>query len=207
MEAPTFLSVIDKIISEFDTQYTTIESLQQIVLDLDSLSKATHQDKIDVLQRIIREYGKVNKRLTDKQSKKLLNLLIKYRDSFKPKENKPFISGNRFNKTAYYEKLPATYSEPVVIFDDSVISEVVYLLLTNLSRDTLSSSLNEFVLEYFDVIDAVLEGAPQRYYELTKIIKGILEDHGWKMGSGFQREPNQTSLVYTLDVVIKKYFF
>jgi hypothetical protein len=201
MENPTFLSVIEKIITEFDIKYTSIESLQQIVLDLDSLQPGVHMNEIIVLKRTIREFGKANGRLTDRQSKKLLNLLIGYKTPIKPKKETPIYD------TSYYNEKEPKYEEPIVIFDDRAISKVIFTFLTSLNYASLSSSLNIVVSEYFLEIECVLEGAPQRYYELTKIIKGILEDHGWKMGSGFQREPNQMSLVFHLDIVIKKYFF
>lgn len=74
MESPTFLSTIEKILDQFDTKYATIDSLQEIINNLESLpveEKAKNGLTILKIKNTINGFGKTNRRMSDAEADKL----------------------------------------------------------------------------------------------------------------------------------------
>jgi hypothetical protein len=94
--------------------------------------------------------------------------------------------------------------------DDEVISEVVFLLLTELGSNS-GSGLTIPVYNYFEVIEGILESDVKRYEPITNDIKMCLIKHGWKCKNentvgGFHTQPNKVNLTDDLTMIINKYF-
>lgn len=95
----------------------------------------------------------------------------------------------------------------VVKFDlNDVISSVVLNLVGNLNRDVLDSNLTEFIEEYCDTVNDIMQEDPYKYIDITTEIKECLEYHGWKIGHGFQRQPKRLALVADLELITSSYF-
>lgn len=76
METPTFRITINKIIEEFDYEYHSVSSLQKILEKIEVLpqeEKVKYESRIAVIRKIIQDFGKENKRLTDTQVNRVLD--------------------------------------------------------------------------------------------------------------------------------------
>ena len=81
MESPTFLSTLEKILDHFDTKYATINSLPEIVSELESLpveEKAKHGLFIYELRITINGFGKTNRRISDAEADRLYRQIESY---------------------------------------------------------------------------------------------------------------------------------
>lgn len=90
---------------------------------------------------------------------------------------------------------------------DSPLKGVVELLF-NLGRNTLSSETNiqvsNFLKEQQETISEISDCFPE-YKDLNIEINTCLVAHGWKLGSGFQSEPNRKSLFNALNIICGVY--
>lgn len=249
----TFSIVIGRIIQDFDSEYPTINSLQRILeqiqaLHPDELTK--YKKHITAFQRTIKEYGSVNRRLTDKQANNILKLLrnsISEESLLSKAEASSALKGSRslvIHDTSSLAGLASLsisntagkfqiYNQPVLglptvpsslsqavnpwthkkFESDDVIFPIVSNLLTNLDRNVMSSTLNTFVINYFEVLGPIMEEVPDLYLDLTCKIQSCLESHGWDFtggssagGRGFRSPPNRNKLVEDLQKIFNDFF-
>ena len=187
----SFQNIIGTVIEEFNYKYPTIGSLQLILEQINALPAeelANHNKYITIIKGTIKGYGTKNKRLTNRQVSTLLSKLC---DSINSQSSK------------------------VTNFDsDDVIFSVVFSLLINLDQNIMSSTLNTFIIDYFQIIGTLLNEAPDRYLDITYEIQKCLQNHGWDYignssdgGTGFQGAPNRKMLVEDLKNIVDKYFY
>lgn len=116
----------------------------------------------------------------------------------------PILLYNQYevNNRVYTVKIPKDKIDP-----DSPLKSVVELLF-DLGRNTLSSETNtqvsNFLKEQQETITEITECFPE-YNDLNIEINTCLVAHGWKMGSGFQYEPNRKSLFNALNIICQIY--
>lgn len=123
--------------------------------------------------------------------------------------------GNKFPQVNEYRPFkPNQYYNDVIIkkFDsDDVIGEVVFALLTNLSRDVMVSTLTGYIIDYFETVYPIMELDLDKYFDITSEIRKCLENNGWRCktvesAGGFQSEPNRQTLINNLSAIVDKYF-
>lgn len=226
----TFPIAIKEIIDKFDVEYDTVGSLDQIIEMIDKLPSEQlikYKEHITKIKSTINEYGKSKDRsLSSKQSKRIFKILI---DSIPAKLMDRKIHYNtNYNLSSvgqlkfpppvhipYYDSdgYRVIHDYPVAVkkFDsDDQISGTVLSLLTDLNRNTLGSTLNTFVVEYFGVVKFLLEDDYNRYKDITNEIEECLQLHTWKCktdtsAGGFHSEPNRSALVEDLEKIVNKY--
>lgn len=214
----SFNTIIKNIMDDFSV-YTTVGSLDNIIMKIESLSQKEQNKKaadIDKIKRTIHEYGNKDRSLSNKQSNRLLKVLSDCIPSkFQIVPNPSVVPNYNAISKPYYNTLSKpnynTLSKPPKFEADDQISEIVYMLITNLNRDTLGSSLTNYVVDYFVYVNILLEDNYNRYKDITEEIKKCLRNHSWQCESdtsagGFYSEPNATQLVNDLQTIINKYF-
>ena len=201
-----FVKLLDKMI-KYD--YDTIGSLQDMIRILDKLSdeeKVKHCIIIDKIKNTIKGYGTVNyQKLTNKQSKNLISVLqqFEFSDKIVMPEKSP-IDKLICNQTEW--KTDADVKANIVkINPDDTIYSIILNLLTNLSYDTLSSQMNNVIVDYLDMVNDILIYEP-KYINVTNEIEIMLKNNGWT-SSGFYSEPNKNKLIEQLQPIINKYLF
>ncbi len=90
--------------------------------------------------------------------------------------------------------------------EDAVLSQIVFNLIINLSRDVMSSTLNTYVTEYFDDVEPIINDYPTKYGAFSCQIESCLIKHGWNHSSGFSREPNPQKIINDLQTILDRYF-
>ena len=96
--------------------------------------------------------------------------------------------------------------------EDDVIFSIVFGLLINMNRDTTGSSLTNYILEYLESIEILLESDDEkRYVDITRNITRCLENYGWICKNantlgGFKTEPKRVELVKDLEKIVNLYF-
>ncbi len=206
----TFHFIIKEIIKNFH-EYDTVHSLNLIIVKLDNMSQdqqIKYTEDITKIKRTINEYGKKDTTLSTKQSKRLLKVLSdiipsKIQSAPIPKSEIKYTYNDKPNYNAV--------SKPAKFDGDDQISEIVYMLLTNLNRDVLGSSLTNYVADYFVYVNILLEDHYSKYIDITEEIKRCLCNHTWQCESdtsagGFYSEPDAIKLVHDLQTIINKYF-
>lgn len=217
MEDTTLLSILEKVVNGIGRQYTTVSSLQKINEDLDALSlseQTLYKEKIISLKNTLSEYKnmKQDEILKDSNTGRLFRQFECYIDSIQKcldprlvnynnySRKEPGILNNCFNTECNLRE------KMIVKFDlNDVISSVVLNLLSNLNRNVLDSNLTEFIEEYSDTVNIITQEDSRKYFDITSEIRVCLENHGWKIGHGFQRQPKRISLVADLELIINKY--
>lgn len=229
----TFSTLVGRIVEDFEHKSSTIGSLQLILEQIDGLPReetAKYDSHIAIIRKTIKEYGKEDKRLTDRQANKLVNILRKsikstslLSDAGSSLPLKSFTartsSNNRFQ--LYDQPMFSTSSRTVrwsenyikKFESNDVIFAVVFNLLINLSQNVMSSTYNTSVIEYFEILSPILEEDPDRYLDLTSDIQKCLQKHGWDCtgnatvgGRGFTSDFDHPVLVDNLQKIIDKYF-
>jgi len=91
---------------------------------------------------------------------------------------------------------------------DSLISEIVFILLTELSRNILSSSLTTPIQEYFEDLSTIPLECMADSMDILTEIQNCLEDFGWNViKGGFHSEPKRANLVERLNTIAQKHFY
>lgn len=92
---------------------------------------------------------------------------------------------------------------------DDIIFGIVYDLVTDLSRDVMSSTLTLFIVKYFELIEQLPN--IENYLDITSEITKCLQKHAWKCKNsfstgGFQTSPNTKSLLHDIKQITDQYF-
>lgn len=231
MENYQFRVVIKDIIKEFRYQYLTVNSLHKIIEKLKNISFQEiekYRSHIVLIEGTINNYGNDDKMLTYIQRTNIIELLercLLLNPKCSQHENNfiasPFEGSNIQNESnniksiVEFESLEENlyYETPKIEkFElDDIIVEVVFGLLSNLSRKVMVSTLTVYVLDYFESSDRIIESHVDKYQHITSEIRKCLETHGWKCktiesAGGFQSEPSQKSLLIDLEKIINRYF-
>ena len=206
-----FATLLDKMI-KYD--YDTIGSLQDMIRILDHLcdeDKVKHGMIIHSIKNTIKGYGTQNYQLlTNKQSKNLIHVLEQFEFSDKTvKSAKTEIDNfNNQHDEKFYPSYKSVTQQKVEqniikIDPDDTIYAVILNLLTQLSYDTLSSQINNIVLEYVDIVKDLYD---PKYSAVVNEIEAMLKKNGWTE-SGFYSEPNKIKIMDELQPIVNKYLF
>lgn len=231
----SLFNVLEQVLVDFEPIYATTGSLHEIIHLLTLLpieEQQKYDEQINMIKKTISEYGTEDKRLTDKQSDKFFRLIKSFSITFRPDKNISsweILPKNYSKCTNNIESIdngidedfselhasglgPSLSLEYKLNFDDEIWS-VVKSLLDNLSRDTLSSSLGEYVHDYFSVVNYIVDENPYNkwYKEISLDIIKCLESHSWILQSdttagGFYTQPDRLKLVKDIGDIISKYF-
>jgi len=219
-----FLQFIAELNADFDTRYTTVYSLQEIPVRICELPRdvqAKNHKWIKTITDSIKSYGVAHKPLTHWQRTKLLREINgihtpagKSRSNIEIGYDKLRYGASgtgevTLNDMEYVNRAIASHdviSIPTKKYtSDDEITSAVLNLLENMSRNVLSSSLNNFVLDYIEVAATIRESLPGAYTDVMKDVDDCLKKHSWRISGGFQSEPNRLKIIEDLHTIINRY--
>jgi hypothetical protein len=130
-----------------------------------------------------------------------INTVLEFRNVGKAKTDIPYIPKNNFST---YRTHGAT-SKPKLDPEDPILFPV-YTLMSDLRSDGLDSSLNTYVLEYYQII----EDNSFMNEEIIVELNSCLKNHKWNWDKlkgvrGFYTAPNKNKLIEDLQTIIDKY--
>lgn len=209
-----FIDMIEEIIKGIGTTYSTIGHLQNIIKQLRiSPHDINISRRISLIERTINGYGgygKNDKLLTNRQINTLIKTLRKAIQKDLEIDNKLTKRNYIISPNRYYVSRGMTQSK--IEHHDPIFS-VIFNLLTNLSNNVMGSTLNVYIINYFEDIGPILNEAPDKYFDVTSEIQLCLQTHGWDCtgnstigGRGFRTEPNKINLIEDFQQIINKYF-
>jgi hypothetical protein len=202
-EVDAFTTLINNIIKGFFINYTTIHSLQDIIFMFRSFRSEQllgHLHHLKLIEDTIKSFGNDgDKMLTEKQSRTMLKVL-RNENNKHPCDHRKYI--------------PYVYTSPTKVekFDfDDVIHEVVFNLLSNLNRDISGSGLTLNIVDYFEVMEMLMQDDFNKYNNISTEIRECLQLHGWtpkseKTLGGFRTEPKRAELVQGIQGIYDTYF-
>ena len=192
-----FDELIRKIINNF--HYDTIDSLQYIIKDIESLpdaEKASNATDIIKIKGSIKGYGQVDRPLTDNQIKALNKVLYKIISPVKIPEYKPHTYTNSYQ----------LFNEPAKLSKDEFIYDVIVNLIRGLESRTLTSSITPLVADMEDFLLQLVQSDHRKYKNLYDKISAGLTENGWTTHKGFYSEPNTERLLNMFQHAVCIYF-
>jgi hypothetical protein len=191
--------------------YSTIESLQNILIEINKLPieclTGDNECYVYRIKKTIEAFNGPGK-LTGKQRYRLIRVfkdcceLIEY----KIQPPKPMSSHESYSSDTT-RLIDNNYDFGVIKLtedNDLVISQVIFSFIVDLSRDVMTSTLNIVVLEYFETMESLLLENSERYSDIANEISSCLIKYGWERG--FTKEPKTKDMVLDLQNIVNKYF-
>jgi prenyltransferase beta subunit len=196
-----FYKIIGKL---YNNEYPTIESLQTIFTEIDNLPTdflTLHHNHVDRVRKIIISFG--NSGILTYKHKLILiksfkNICQRIQVMNYIKENHQNLINKSDNPNKIIKQIKVTDDR------DREISQVVFTLIIDLSRDIMTSTLNNIIFKYLAVMEIFLNENCERYSSIDNDILECLIKHGWK--NGFVKEPKIKELIFDLEKIVNKYF-
>jgi hypothetical protein len=215
--ATSFFDIIHTTLGRLSNdEYSTVESLQTILISINNLpieSLTRYDNRINRIRKLIKGFNGP-RLLTSRQKDTLTRTLIEISKTIIEKtEDKVHTTIYRHGSTTYftsttpssfYRSDEETCTEKLTDDCDSAISQVIFTFIIDLSRDVMTSTLNTFVLEYFNTMELFLNENSERYSKIADDFAVCLSKHGWE--EGFVKEPKIKDLVLDLENIANKYF-
>jgi hypothetical protein len=203
MQSSTFLEIASKIINNFETDYPTVGSLQNILKLLSTLpieETVKYDTHISKITKLISEYGKKDVRLTDNQCSKILALL----------GNGIFDANNKNKNITHHNFISPLEINPSMDCDINYerapeILDCIINLYINLRTTVMISTVTSHIVNYYDFI----ETGEYTSDPLVKKVNDCLFKGGWNWNKnvgprGFFTEPNIQSIVRNMENIISK---
>lgn len=208
-----FTEVIRSIIYALETDPDNfVSTIVSPLYSMDKHLKKIHAEEIDyILVRIRCLNGPIVTKRTKTKLKRILYMIytrssldLPWKDDSNTVQHK-----GKANHQGSVNSLTNNINQLCItkLTDDDLIESVILNLISDLSRNMLSSGFTNVVLEYQQTVQQILlDEYSQKYKPVITEVHNCLLKNGWKETGGFSHPPNCVDLLEDLGKIVDKYF-